>query len=176
MRRLRTLILSAATLLSVTHLFGPPTAHAATVSPAADWCRKQGGIVHDYQPRNPEAPMTVKPMCVFTARDGSRVLIGTETLSAAHATLAAVAYVNRPPMPATRGGGSPATAYCEGLGGKVDQYGWTTAAEPSAPPVGLCVFSDDSAIDEWGLAQHADKTTHGLDLTGKFRYRTNGTD
>jgi hypothetical protein len=36
--------------------------------------------------------------------------------------------------------------------------------------VNLCVFSDGSAIDEWGIAYYADDVVRGIDLTDVFRF------
>jgi hypothetical protein len=41
--------------------------------------------------------------------------------------------------------------------------------DPDDVVVGLCVFPDGSAIDEWGLAYHSDGTIRGADLQALFR-------
>ncbi|GER98385.1 hypothetical protein Acor_04470 [Acrocarpospora corrugata] len=146
-------------------------AAAQSVTPEG-WCKTHGGIVQSYVTKNPEAPTVELPMCVFRSPDGTQILIGASTLAAEEATLAAVAYVNRPPMPNAGSAPNPAVAYCESLGGKSDPAGWTPTNRPTATPVPLCFFTDKSVIDAWGLAARASSTPRGPDLTPKFRYQT----
>ncbi|WP_344317794.1 DUF333 domain-containing protein [Acrocarpospora pleiomorpha] len=168
-----TLLLSIVLLAGCTHE-APSLALAAAggSSTPEDWCKAQGGTVQSYVPKNPEAPTIEQPMCVFRNPDGTKILISTTTLAAPHATLASVAYVNRPPAPDVDGAINPAAAYCLALGGKTDPKGWVPTDNQTTRPIPLCVFSDNSIIDTWGLASRASSPPVGPDLTYKFRYRS----
>jgi putative hemolysin len=151
---------------------------------AAAYCAEQGGAVQVRYPvygannPNPTRLAGARPFCEFTAPDGSRISVALDTLYAEQPTLAASAYLAKPPL---KSGGqpsaNPSSVYCSQLGG-TDLFGGVNAAgggwvaEGKADDVlAECVFPDLSSIDSWGLTYHSNGVIRGADLTVKFRYR-----
>ncbi len=56
-----------------------------------------------------------------------------------------------------------ARRYCESVGG------WTNTDDPDDQVVAMCVFPDESAVDEWGIAYMSGGTVRGADLSTLFR-------
>ncbi|HOZ58645.1 MAG TPA: hypothetical protein PKY70_10695 [Nakamurella multipartita] len=124
-------------------------------------------------------------MCRFQADDEakSRIYVDLTTLSSTEPTLAGLAYLSKVPMPASTGGGNPATGYCSkelngsstfGGGVSASGGGWVAQQDPDDVVVSLCVFPDGSFIDEWGLAYHSAGEVRGQDLTTVMRYQPSG--
>jgi len=177
----------------------PPTTGTSTAPPttgttvpddaaaARAHCTEHGGTVQARTPwwgtNGPEAEWVAfggeVELCRFqTLHDeaDSRIYVELGTLYADEPTLAAVAYRAKVPLPPATGGGNPATAYCAHLGGSSSfgngaaGGGWVERSDPDDVVVALCVFPDGSAIDEWGLAYHADGVVRGIDLDGVLRW------
>lgn len=133
------------------------------------WCLAQGGRPATYTSAAGSSARI--ELCRFTAADGSRIVVGVDTLAAERPTAAAIAYVHRPAVPGFDGRTNPAVMYCTHLGGTT--AGGATAAWSAGvgtgEPVDLCGFPDGSVIDQWGLLYHARGTIHGADLTNRFR-------
>ncbi|MFF4954074.1 hypothetical protein [Streptomyces chattanoogensis] len=188
MQRSHALVLSALVLVSGTAV----TAHAADGSrsaapvahgrsAAATWCAEQGGEAQTRVPYYTGSGNKITPlggereMCLFTAKDGSRIMIAADTLAAAKPTLAALAYVRKPDGPSSPG--NPSIAYCQGINGTAmfgnrptDGGGWGVRNETDpSKPVSACMFGDGSVIDAWGLKYHQGGVIRGADLTKKFR-------
>jgi putative hemolysin len=174
-------LLTAGCALSPTP--SPPPA-AGQAGPAATYCAEQGGAVltrypaYDAYGANPLRLAGARQFCEFTAQDGSRISVALDTLHAEQPTLAAMAYLAKPPLkPGGAPGANPSSLYCTQLGG-TDLFGGVSAAgggwvaEGKADDVlAECVFPDLSSIDSWGLTYHSNGTIRGADLTAKFRYR-----
>lgn len=152
---------------------------------AAAYCRQTGGQVEFrravYGTNGPN-PLTLageRGFCQYTAKDGSRIHILLITLYTKQPTLAALAYILKPPL----GGnctGNPASCYCSQLGGS-DQFGGTTGAgggwylKPSIDQtLEACIFPDMSSIDSWGLTYHSANIIRGTNLTKVMRYKFKG--
>lgn len=148
----------------------------------ASWCAGQGGDAAVYRPFY-DAGGKLTPLggqrelCSFEAGDHSRIAVATDTLAADLPTLAALAYVRKPPLPG-HSQGNPSAAYCAAIGGttqfgnrKSDTGGWIKDGEPVDGDHlhTLCVFADGSALDAWGLTYHTNGVIRGADLTKKFR-------
>jgi putative hemolysin len=94
--------------------------------------------------------------------------------------LAGLAYQSKVPMPSVTGGANPATSYCtKKLGGSstfgavgAAGGGWVAMDDPDDVVVALCVFPDQSFIDEWGLAYHSNGEIRGIDLATVMQYQT----
>lgn len=170
-----------------------PTSSATATSSGGDsggaaYCESKGG---DVQTRDatfgtngdqtgwlPLAGTT--QVCRFQADDEarSRIYVDFATLTSARPTLAGLAYLSRPPVPTSSGGANPATGYCTKLGGSstfgeisASGGGWVNKDDPDDIVVNLCVFPDESFIDEWGLAYHAGGVVRGQDLTQVMTYQ-----
>lgn len=158
---------------------------AYTMSPdetkAAAYCVKSGGTVYvrraEYN-TNGSNPLVLggrKPFCQFTSSsDGSRIHILLSTLYSTKPTLAALAYILKPPTGSCQG--NPASCYCTLLGAS-DQFGGNSGAGGSwvnkkseDQDLEACVFPDMSSIDSWGLAYNANGIIRGIDLTQVMRY------
>src|SRR5207253_401455 len=153
----------------------PPAAHGR--SAAAAWCTQQGGAVQTRVPYYTGTGEKLTPlggereMCVFAAKDGSRIMIAADTLAADKPTLAALAYVRKPSGPT--GPGNPSIAYCQGINGTAmfgnrptDGGGWGARGESDPSKVtSACMFGDGSVIDAWGLKYHQGGVVRGADLT-----------
>jgi putative hemolysin len=122
-------------------------------------------------------------MCRFQADDEakSRIYVDLTTLSSTEPTLAGLAYLSKVPMPASTGGGNPATAYCStelnassSFGGGAAGGGWVNTTDPDDVVVSLCVFPDGSFVDEWGLAYHSAGDVRGKDLAAVMKYQPSG--
>jgi len=168
----------------VAGLVAAPMASAATPASWKKYCRNQGGVV---QVRTPAAGTNSPPVlrlggavafCRFTsAQDGSRIFIDLRTLTSTQPTLAAIAYLAKPPIGKIPGNVNPASVYCSRLGGS-DQFGganvggggWILGRNPNTA-VEACVFPDQSIIDSFGLVYHSQNVVRGADLTTRLRYR-----
>ncbi|MFB7634275.1 hypothetical protein ACFC0M_25475 [Streptomyces sp. NPDC056149] len=162
---------------------GGPAAGPALRSVSADaaWCAQQGGKAETRVPYFTSTGNKITPlggereMCLFTAGDGSQIMIGADTLAADKPTLAALAYVRKPNGPSSPG--NPSIAYCQGINGTAmfgnrptDGGGWgpRNLKDPSKA-MSACMFADGSVIDAWGLKYHKGGVIRGADLTKKFR-------
>jgi putative hemolysin len=160
------------------------------------YCAQAGGNVHVRYPvygTNSAAPLRLageRHFCEFTGEDGSSIVIAVavDTLAAAAPTLAALAYLNPPPLEPGPPSANPSSRYCSQLGG-TDLFGGVTAAGggwvleddpgalplPAAPSAGdviaMCVFPDLSTIDSWGLTYHSSGIVRGADLEPLLRYQ-----
>jgi putative hemolysin len=158
------------------------------------FCAQAGGNVRVRYPAygtNTSAPLRLageRRFCEFTGEDGSSIVIAVDTLAAEEPTLAALAYLNPPPLDPGPPSGNPSSRYCSQLGG-TDLFGGVSAAgggwvlqddpgagpAPGAPPAGdviaMCIFPDLSTIDSWGLTYHSSGIVRGADLEPLLRYR-----
>jgi putative hemolysin len=158
-----------------------------------DYCLSQGGIVRERHPvwgTNLTTDRWVqlggsRQFCEFTGGTGTEpgtwISLSLETHSSDLPTLATLAYLTKPPLPADTGTASPA-AYCTRvLGGAFDWGGpsgagggWVTFnSEPPYAIMTYCVLPDGSMIDARGLASHTAGVIRGADLTPRFRYQSN---
>ncbi|MFE0170896.1 hypothetical protein ACFWZ2_01150 [Streptomyces sp. NPDC059002] len=151
-------------------------------SAAASWCVEQGGKAQVQVPYYTKTGTQIvqlggeREMCTFTAKDGSKIMIGADTLAADKPTLAALAYIHKPADP---GGhpGNPSIGYCKALNGTAmygpkatDGGGWAPKGETDpSKAIAACMFGDGSVIDAWGLKYHTGGVIRGADLTKKFR-------
>lgn len=159
------------------------TGPAGTDAAAASYCTDNGGLVETRYPfysTNSASPLQLAgslAVCTFTADDGSRIIVGLDTLYTDQATLAALAYRAKTPLdtgdaPASA---NPSSIYCTQLGG-TDAFGGVNASgggwalEGAADPIALCVFPDLSVIDSWGITYHSEGSIRGADLGGLFRF------
>ncbi|MBH1937446.1 hypothetical protein I5Q34_24785 [Streptomyces sp. AV19] len=148
----------------------------------SSWCTRQGGSPGAYRAYYDNGarltPLgTIRDLCHFRAKDGSRIVLPTDTLAADAPTLASLAYKRKPPLPA-HPVGNPSAAYCAKLGGttqfgegKPDVGGWIRKGDPvdRGHLHNMCMFADGSAIDAWGLTYHTGGVIRGADLENKFR-------
>ena len=162
----------------------------ATVDPA-QWCMDKGGTVVHRTPAfgtNDPASMLVlgggADFCQFA--DGpegemttSRISIDIESLAATKPTMAVLAYLTTPPIPASTSTANPASLYCAHLGGMelgsstLLGGGWITDASGGDPDVlQVCTFADGSMIDSWGITYHTNGTIRGADLKPLLGYQT----
>lgn len=166
-----------------------PAAEAPSVSPstlesqAAAYCTKTHGEVEVRRPVYGSNSSNLlflageRRFCQYTSKkDGSRIHILLTTLYTTKPTLAALAYILKPP-PSTSCKGNPASCYCTLLGGS-DQFGGTTGAgggwylkNAIDETLEACVFPDMSSIDSWGLTYHAHDIIRGIDLQKVMRYK-----
>jgi putative hemolysin len=157
----------------------PPT------GPAASYCRAQGGTPQTRTPafgtNNPGALALNGSLgfCKFRSSNGSSIFVDLRTLTSTKPTLAALAYLEKPPTPSSGNpSANPASIYCTKLGGS-DSFGganaagggWVSATDKQIATLQACVFPDLSIIDSWGLAYHANGVIRGKDLTKVLRYR-----
>lgn len=158
---------------------------AGSISPdetkAAAYCAQTGGTVYNRRAEyntNGSSPLVLagyKPFCQYTSTsDGSRIHILLSTLYATKPSLAALAYILKPPTGSCNG--NPASCYCTLLGGS-DQFGGNSGAGGSwvnlkseDQDLEACIFPDMSSIDSWGLAYNANGIIRGIDLTQVMRY------
>ncbi|MEU5421568.1 hypothetical protein [Streptomyces sp. NPDC020667] len=179
-RVLAVTLVTAAIAAAATQATAQPAApHPQT---PASWCAEQGGdaAVHRayFDAGRKLTPLGGRrELCLFEAKDGSRIAVAADTLAADLPTLAALAYVRKPPLP-EHPQGNPSAAYCAAIGGttqfgnrKSDTGGWIKDGEPVDRDHlhTLCVFADGSALDAWGLTYHTNGVIRGADLTKKFR-------
>jgi hypothetical protein len=117
--------------------------------------------------------------CQYTSKkDGSRIHILLLTLFTKKPSLAALAYILKPPPGSCNG--NPASCYCSQLGGS-DQFGGTSGAgggwynkKSIDQTLEACIFPDMSSIDSWGLAYHANGIVRGINLEKVMRYHYKG--
>ena len=152
---------------------------------AAAYCRQTHGEVEKrravYGSNGPTLLFLagVKTFCQYTKKkDGSRIHILLSTLYTTKPTLAALAYIMKPPSGSCQG--NPASCYCSLLGGS-DQFGGTTGAgggwykkDSIDQTLEACIFPDESSIDSWGLTYHANGIIRGIDLEKVMRYKYPG--
>jgi hypothetical protein len=151
-------------------------------SAAASYCAKTGGKVYVRIPEydtNSSKPLVLAghaPFCQYTSTsDGSRIHILLTTLYSKKPSLAALAYILKPPLGTCNG--NPASCYCSLLGGS-DQFGGASGAGGSwvnnkseDQDLEACIFPDKSSIDSWGLTYHTGGVIRGIDLTKVMRYK-----
>ncbi|MBV8344076.1 MAG: hypothetical protein JO190_03660 [Candidatus Eremiobacteraeota bacterium] len=153
---------------------------------AAAYCRQTGGRVETrravYGTTGSKLLFLAgkRTFCQYTKkRNGSRIHILLSTLYTTKPTLAALAYILKPP-PSGSCQGNPASCYCSYLGGS-DQFGGTTGAgggwykkNAIDQTLEACIFPDESSIDSWGLTYHAHGIIRGIDLKKVMRYKYPG--
>jgi putative hemolysin len=149
---------------------------------AAAYCQKNGGKMETRYPffdTNSQNPLKLAgslDVCTFTAPDQSRIFITVDALYTDKPTIAASAYLSKPPVDQAPASGNPSSAYCTKLGGS-DLFGGANAPvggwanKDGSDVVSLCVFPDLSAIDSWGLTYHAGGVVRGTDLAPLLRYK-----
>jgi putative hemolysin len=157
---------------------------AAQSDPAAQYCQQNGGVVQTLVPKyNTNSPHPLQlagsaRFCQFTnPKDQSQITVGLDTLYATLPSLAASAYLFKPPYtPPQNPNVNPAAAYCAQIGGS-DQFGgiggnggWTPADNARIPANQICVLPDLSMIDSFGILSHTTGSIRGKDLTHIFRY------
>lgn len=154
---------AAVMALAVAVLLSP---HASAADPADNWCRGQGGtvVVRNFETSNEQIDL-----CEFTSTsDQSRIAVAAQTLASDNVTKAQTAYIHPAPSVPPSNGASPAAVYCvQQLGG------YERIIQTQGGEAGLCMFDDNSAIDDWGLAYKADGIIGGADLTHRFRASLN---
>ena len=153
---------------------------------AGAYCRRTGGLVETrravYGTNGSQLLFLAgkRMFCQYTKKtNGSRIHILLSTLYTTKPTLAALAYILKPP-PSGTCNGNPASCYCTQLGGS-DQFGGTTGAGGGwykkngiDQTLEACVFPDESSIDSWGLTYHAHGIIRGTDLKEVMRYKYPG--
>ena len=160
-----------------------------TVDPAA-WCVEKGGTVVHRTPalgtNNPDSILVLgggADFCQFA--DGplddmstSRISIDVESFATTEPTMAVLAYLTTPPMPASTTSANPASLYCAHLGGmelgatSMRGGGWITDARGNDLDVlEVCTFPDGSMIDSWGITYHTDGAIRGADLKPLLGYQ-----
>ena len=153
---------------------------------AANYCVKTGGTVYmripeyDTNGSNPLVLAGRAPFCQYTAgtSGGSRIHILLTTLYSKKPSLAALAYILKPPSGSCNG--NPGSCYCTLLGGS-DQFGGDSGAggswvnlKSTDQDLEACIFPDMSSIDSWGLLYNTNGVTRGIDLTTVMRYKFTG--
>ncbi|MEO6834535.1 MAG: hypothetical protein ABI231_01320 [Candidatus Tumulicola sp.] len=152
---------------------------------AAAYCKQTNGVVevrralYGTNGSNPLALAGVASFCQYTLKkDGSRIHILLSTLYTTKPTLAALAFILKPPVGSCQG--NPASCYCSFLGGS-DQFGGTTGAgggwfkkNSVDQTLEACIFPDLSSIDSWGLAYNANGIVRGINLVKVMRYKYPG--
>ncbi len=159
---------------------------ARAIQDPAIHCRQQGGVVRERVPmlgtNDPASHIQLsgsRQFCEFTGGAGadpatSWIAIDLDSLMAVTPTLAALAYLTTPPMPATTTpGANPASVYCAHLGGaELTGGGWVAeGADAEIEVLQACVFPDGSIIDSWGIAYHAGGTIRGANLAPILHYQ-----
>jgi hypothetical protein len=128
---------------------------------------------------NPLRLAGVRTFCQYTSKkDGSRIHILLETLYSTKPSLAALAYILKPPSGSCQG--NPASCYCSLLGGS-DQFGGTSGngggwfkKNSIDQTLEACIFPDMSSIDSWGLTYHTNGIIRGINLQKVMRYKYPG--
>ena len=148
---------------------------------AADYSTQSGGALetrYPYYGTNQNNPLRLAgflEVCTFTADDSSRITVGLDTLYADQPTLAALTYRAQAPIEGGPPSANPSSLYCTQLGG-TDSFGGVNTAgggwalEDGTDVISLCVFSDLSVIDSWGITYHADGVIREADLSNLLRY------
>jgi hypothetical protein len=155
-------------------------------SAAAAYCVQTKGVVEKrvaVYGSNGSSPLTlasVKRFCQYTKGKGSsssRIHILLSTLYTTKPTLAALAYILKPPNGSCNG--NPASCYCaQVLGGaEIGQSGagggWYKKNSIDQT-LEACVLPDVSSIDSWGFLYHTNGIIRGIDLTKVKRYKYPG--
>ena len=154
-------------------------------SAAAAYCRQTHGEVEVRRPvYGSNGPSLLflagkRSFCQYTRKkDGSRIHILLTTLYTTKPSLAALAYILKPPVGSCQG--NPASCYCSQLGGS-DLFGGVSGAgggwykkNSIDQTLEACIFPDMSSIDSWGLAYHANGIIRGIDLEKVMRYKYPG--
>ncbi len=171
-------LMSVGTLLAASLLSQPAQAQSASES-AASYCKSTGGkvLTWHYWAGSEQFGAALRS-CQYRGDPGgdgynSSITVDLETLASTRATLAALAYYKRVPFDTTKmqPGMNPAKVYCQQLGGTTDQAGeldgrgmqWQV--KPVEDWYGpMCVFSDRSVIDAWGLTYMQNGALRGIDL------------
>jgi putative hemolysin len=178
--------LTVSLALAAATFFAPLTV-AQEDPAAAEWCASHGGTVVDRYPASnassdkPVAFGSPIRFCEFTGGEDadppdSRISIRLTTLASDEPSMAATAYLTKPPMPESGGSANPASIYCADLGGAeiggvlAPDGGWVNL-EDLSDTIQMCVFPDLSVIDSWGLAYHTMGTIRGADLEPLFRWK-----
>ncbi len=152
---------------------------------AAAYCRQTHGEVEVRRPvYGSNGPSLLflsgkRSFCQYTRKkDGSRIHILLTTLYTTKPSLAALAYILKPPVGSCQG--NPASCYCSQLGGS-DLFGGVSGAgggwykkNSIDQTLEACIFPDMSSIDSWGLAYHANGIIRGIDLEKVMRYKYPG--
>lgn len=179
--KVRMLVATAALAGLGLALAGVASGAAAKVDKAAQYCKSKGGAVQTRYPGFGQDAASATAFagsarfCVFTASDGSRISIAVATLYATKPTLAALAYLQKPPAGESGGSANPASVYCAKLGGaEVPGGGWISKTAKNDPVLQVCVFPDGSMIDSFGLFYHTGGTIRGANLAPLLRYKGQG--
>ncbi len=153
---------------------------------AAAYCVKTKGVVERrvaVYGSNGSSPLTlagVKRFCQYTKGKGSsssRIHILLSTLYTTKPTLAALAYILKPPSGSCQG--NPASCYCAFVlgGAEIGQSGagggWYKKNSIDQT-LEACILPDVSSIDSWGLLYHTNGVIRGIDLTKVMRYKYPG--
>lgn len=166
---------------------GTPSS-AGGAGAAESYCTEKSGAVVTRYPTyntNNDSRQWVRmrgslDFCEFTAGDKSHIVISLDTLYSDQPTLAALAYLEKPPaQPSRTPSANPSSLYCSQLGGS-DLWGGENSlagggwvSDKSGDPfqvMTMCVFPDLSMIDSWGLTYHSNGTVRGIDLATVLRY------
>jgi putative hemolysin len=166
-----------------------PPAVPVALEAAGEYCLIHGGILVERFPFvGPSADSLIQLgdsrwFCEFTGSPeadppSSRISVGLSTLYASEPTLAAIAYLAAPPVPEADDDRLAAN-YCAYLGGSSEfgsdgslVGGWASdPTDPSNTSIGICIFPDGSAIDDWGLAYHSTGVIRGANLQPLLRYQ-----
>jgi hypothetical protein len=173
----------ASTLLSVS------SQGFAFADPAADYCTDNGGTLetrHPYWGTNLDQSQWIElagsiDLCMFADPNDSnvRIYVDTTTLAATRPSLAASAYLAKIPLDNVPPGVNPAAVDCNDIvhgtstwGTSISGGGWVNFDDPVFTVVNLCMFPDQSAIDEWGITYYAGGVVRGTDLAPLFRFDT----
>jgi putative hemolysin len=157
---------------------------------ASEYCLLRGGVLVQRFPfvGNPDGDSIQlsgsRWFCEFSGSEEaepptSRISVALSTLYATGPTLAAIAYLAPPPVPEIDDTDDLAHTYCAHLGGSSlfgsdPDAGGGWASDPTDPlgtSIGICVFPDGSAIDDWGLAYRANGVIRGANLETILRYQ-----
>jgi hypothetical protein len=153
---------------------------------AAAYCVSTKGVVetrtaiYGTNGSQPLALAGVARFCQYTKGKGSsssRIHILLSTLYTTKPTLAALAYILKPPNGSCQG--NPASCYCaQVLGGaEIGQSGagggWYKKNSIDQV-LEACVLPDMSSIDSWGILYHTNGIIRGIDLTKVMRYKYPG--
>jgi putative hemolysin len=166
-----------------------PSTVPESLESAGDYCLIHGGILVERFPFVGTSAGTLIQLggsrwfCEFTGSDEaepptSRISVGLSTLYSTEPTLATIAYLAAPSVPEADDD-RLAAQYCAYLGGSSEfgsdgtlVGGWASdPSDPSSTSIGICIFADGSAIDDWGLAYHSNGVIRGADLKPLFRYQ-----
>ena len=104
------------------------------------------------------------PACEWRAADGSKMGVSMSTLASLRAPQAVKAWL-KPVVFDAKGGGSPAAHYCSQIGGTITTIVHWGARGAAAGEMGLCLFADGSAIDDWALFYKQGGSLRGKDLS-----------